>query len=81
MWPTSDIWTNSLLLAAGGAALILAAALGSVLGQSEGGRRIMKAAPIALCMLIGAYVAVAMYGQSSKPGKECIYAEAHPSDC
>ena len=81
MWPTSDIWMNSLILAAGGTALILAAALGSVLSQSEGGRRIMKASPIALCMLIGAYVAVAMYGQLSKPGKECIYAAAHPSDC
>jgi hypothetical protein len=46
MWPTSDIWTNTLMLAAGGAALILA----GVLGQSEGGRRIMKAASIALCM-------------------------------
>jgi hypothetical protein len=37
MWPTSDIWMNSLILAAGGAALILAAALGSVLSQSEVG--------------------------------------------
>ncbi|MPZ35809.1 MAG: hypothetical protein GEV13_33425 [Rhodospirillales bacterium] len=72
---------NALMFAAGGSALILVAALGSVLGQSAGGRKVMKAAPIALCLLIGVYVVVAMYGQSSEPGKECIYAAAHPSDC
>lgn len=81
MWPTNDMWMNALTFAAGGSALILAAALGSVLGQTAGGRKAMKAAPIALCLLIGAYVAVAMYGKPPEPGKECIYAAAHPSDC
>lgn len=81
MWPTNDVWMNALTFAAAGSALILFAALGSVLGQSAGGRKAMKAAPVALCMLIGAYVAVVLYGQSSEPGKECIYATAHPSDC
>ncbi|MCW5737313.1 MAG: hypothetical protein KIS73_24520 [Enhydrobacter sp.] len=81
MWPTIDIWMNALWFAAGGSALILAAALGSVLAQSAGGRKLMKAAPIALCFLIGAYVTVAIFQQPSKPGKDCIYAAAHPADC
>jgi hypothetical protein len=81
MWPTNDVWMNALMVAAGGSAMILAAALGSVLGRSAGGRKAMKAAPVALCLLVGVYVAVAMYGGSSEPRKECIYAAAHPSDC
>lgn len=81
MWPTDDVWMNALMLAVSGSALILAAALGSVLGRSEGGRKILKAAPIALCLLVGVYVAAAMHGQSPGRGKDCIYANAHPSDC
>jgi hypothetical protein len=81
MWPTDDIWGNALVFAAAGGALILAAFLGSVLGRSEQGRRIMKAASLGVAVLIVLYFAVAMHARFSGAAKECIYAPAHPSDC
>ncbi len=81
MWPTDDIRANALIFAAMGAALILAALLGSVLGRSEEGRRLMKAASIGLGILIVLYIAAATYMPSSEPDKECLYAPTHPSDC
>jgi len=81
MWPTEDILQNALIFAAAGAAVMLAALLGSVLGQSSEGRKAMKVASIGLSVLIVVYVATAVYATWSGPGKDCIYAPRHPSDC
>lgn len=81
MWPTDDIWANVLIFAAAGAAPILAAFLGSVLGMSEDGRRAMTAASIGLSILIVLYHVAAIYLPSSNPVNDCLYAPNHPSDC
>lgn len=81
MWPTDDILRNSLIFAAAGAALMVAALLGSVLGQSSEGRKAMKVASIGLGVLIIVYIGVAVYVSWSGPDKDCIYAPRHPSDC
>jgi hypothetical protein len=81
MWPTEDILRNALIFAAAGAALMVAAWLGSVLGQSSEGRKAMKVASIGLSALIVAYIATAAYATWSGPEKDCIYAQKHPSDC
>lgn len=81
MWPTDDILRNALIFAAAGAALMLAALLGSVLGQSSEGRKAMKGVSIGLSVLIVVYVATAVYTSLSGPDEDCIYAPKHPSDC
>jgi len=81
MWPTDDIWANALIFAATGGAFILVAALGSVIGRFEGGRKVMTVASIGLGMAIAFYIAAAMYGSWSEADEKCIYAPAHPSDC
>lgn len=81
MWPTDDILRNALIFAAAGAALMVAALLGSVIGRSSEGRKAMKVASIGLSVLIVAYVATALYATWSGPEKDCIYAPRHPSDC
>lgn len=81
MWPTDDILRNALIFAAAGAALMIAALLGSVLGRSSEGRKAMKIASIGLSVLIAVYVRAAVYAGWPAPDKDCIYAPRHPSDC
>jgi hypothetical protein len=81
MWPTDDILRNALIFAAAGAALMVAALLGSLLGRSSGGQKAMKVASIGLSVLIVVYVGAAMYAAWPEPGEDCIYAPKHPSDC
>ncbi len=81
MWPTSDVWQNALLLAAIGAAAILCAAFGSVMGRSTGGLRVLKASPLIVGGLIVAYVVTVTLLSPPTQDTECVYAPDHPSNC
>jgi uncharacterized membrane protein YjfL (UPF0719 family) len=81
MWPMASVWGNALLIAAAGAALILAAALGRAIGDSPAGRRLLAWAPLALAFVVVAYVGVALLTPPSRPTVSCIYDSEHPSEC
>ncbi len=81
MWPTDDVLRNALIFAAAGGALMVAALLGSVLGQSSDGRKAIKVASIGMSALIVVYIATAVCASWSGPDKDCIYAPRHPSNC
>jgi hypothetical protein len=81
MWPTDSVWGNTLIFAAAGFLLILCAELGSVLGTSTHGRRVLRGAPVVLVLALVAYVAVVLLGVDRPRGAGCIYAPQHPSDC
>lgn len=82
MWPTDNAWANTLVLAAAGYALVLAAAFGSLLSQSPRGRMVLKAAPLVLAGLLVIYLASALLiFPPEKRDEHCIYSSAHPSDC
>lgn len=82
MWPTDNAWANTLVFAAAGYALVLAAAFGSLLGQSSRGRTVLKAAPLVLAGLLVIYLASALLILSvEKRDEDCISSSAHPSDC
>lgn len=82
MWPAGDVLSNVLILAAMGCGAILMAALGYVLGRTARGRRLLKASPVVLAVLLAAYVATTLALRAPPPAADaCIYAPAHPSDC
>ncbi|WP_421994034.1 hypothetical protein [Reyranella sp.] len=81
MWPTESIWGNVLIFAAVGYAMILSAALGSVLGQSGAGRKVLGAAPFVLAVALVAYVGTSLV-LADRPGPtDCLYDKSHPSEC
>jgi hypothetical protein len=82
MWPTDNAWANALVFAAAGYGVVLAAAIGSLLGRSSRGRRLLKAAPLVLAGILMAYLASALLIlPTNEPEDDCIYSSAHPSDC
>lgn len=81
MWPTDNILRNALIFAAAGAALMVTALLGSLLGRSSEGRKAMKVGSIGLSILIVVYLAAAIHATWTEADEGCIYAPKHPSDC
>jgi hypothetical protein len=81
MWPTPDIWQNAFLLAAIGGAAILCAAIGSVMGRSPLGVRMLRASPLVVIALAIAYVVTMSALSPATEIADCVYAPAHPSNC
>ncbi len=81
MWSTASVWGNALLIAAAGAALIMAAAFGRALGDSTTGRRLLIWAPLGIVFVVGTYVGIALVATPSASPVSCIYDSEHPSDC
>lgn len=81
MGPTANVWGNALLIAAAGAALILAAAFGRTFGASPAGRKLLSWSPLAVALVVVAYLGVALIRMPGAPSDPCIYSNAHPSDC
>jgi hypothetical protein len=81
MWPTAGVWGNALLIAAAGAALIVAAAFGRAVGDSPLGNRLLRWSPLAVAVVVVAYVGVAMVSAPRPSPEPCIYTSEHPSDC
>ncbi len=81
MWPTASVWGNALLIAAAGAALIMAAAFGRALGDSPVGGRILRWSPLGVAFVVVAYVGVALVATPRTPPESCIYSGEHPSGC
>ncbi len=81
MWPAAPVWGNAMLIAAAGAALVLAAAFGRAMGNSPVGRRILYWSPLAVAFVVFTYVGVALVTTLSTSPGSCIYSSEHPSDC
>lgn len=79
--PPVSIWGNALLIAATGAALILAAAFGRAMGHSAVGRKLLSWSPLAVALVVVAYLCVAAVLTPAAPPEPCIYSSEHPSDC
>lgn len=81
MWPTASVWGNASLIAAAGAALIMAAAFGRAVGDSPAGKRLLRWSPLGVAFVVVAYVGVALVTTPLTPPESCIYSSDHPSGC
>jgi len=81
MWPTASVWGNALLIAAAGAALVMAAAFGRAVGDSPAGIRLLRWSPLGVAFVVVAYVGVALVATPRAPPEPCIYSSEHPSGC
>ncbi len=63
MWPTTSLWPNALALAVIGAAIILCAQAGRVIGATMEGRRVLRLASAVLVLLLVAYLGAAWIGR------------------
>ena len=81
MWPTDNAWANALVFAAAGYALVLAAAFGSLLGQSSVGARCSRPHRWCLLILVVDLASALLIFSAEKWDEDCIYSSAHPSDC
>ncbi|CAN5892166.1 hypothetical protein BH11PSE3_BH11PSE3_28110 [soil metagenome] len=81
MWPTESLWGNAFIFAAVGCAILVAAAMGAVFGNSRWGRRLLWLAPVVLAGLLIAYVSVGLLRTQPQAAKKCIYNSEHPSEC
>ncbi|HQS17202.1 hypothetical protein [Reyranella sp.] len=81
MWLTASVWGNALLIAAAGAALVMAAAFGRAVGESPAGNRLLRWSPLGVAFVVVAYVGVALVTTPRTPPESCIYSSEHPSGC
>lgn len=81
MWLAAGLWGDALLIAAAGAALIMAAAFGRAVGDSPVGSRLLRWSPLGVAVVVVAYVGFALVTAPRAPPESCIYSREHPSDC